>query len=71
VTHSVFESVYLSSRIVVMTPRPGRVFTELVVDQPYPRDERFRTSAEYARHCRIASQALSRAMEDGSPEGVS
>jgi len=64
VTHSVFESVYLSSRIVVMTPRPGRVFTELVVDQPYPRDERFRTSAEYARHCRIASQALSRAMED-------
>jgi NitT/TauT family transport system ATP-binding protein len=65
VTHSVFESVYLSSRIVVMKPRPGQVFTELVVDAPYPRDERFRTSAEYARHCRIASQALSRAMECG------
>jgi NitT/TauT family transport system ATP-binding protein len=63
VTHSVFESVYLSSRIVVMTPRPGRVFTELSIDAPYPRDESFRTSAEYARHCRIASQALSRAME--------
>ena len=63
VTHSVFESVYLSSRIVVMTPRPGRVFTELAVDAPYPRDENFRTSAEYARHCRIASQALSGAME--------
>jgi NitT/TauT family transport system ATP-binding protein len=66
VTHSVFESVYLSSRIVVMTPRPGRVFAELAVDAPYPRDENFRTSAEYARHCRIASQALSRAME-GAP----
>jgi len=65
VTHSVFESVYLSNRIVVMTPRPGRVFTELAVDAPYPRDESFRTSAEYARHCRIASQALSRAMEGG------
>ncbi|HSV25514.1 MAG TPA: ABC transporter ATP-binding protein [Xanthobacteraceae bacterium] len=65
VTHSVFESVYLSNRIVVMTPRPGRVFTELTVDAPYPRDESFRTSAEYARHCRIASQALSRAMEGG------
>lgn len=63
VTHSVFESVYLSSRIVVMTPRPGRVFTELNIDAPYPRDESFRTSVEYARHCRIASQALSRAME--------
>src|SRR5204863_20634 len=37
VTHSVFESVYLSQRIVVMTPRPGRVFTELVIDAPYPR----------------------------------
>jgi len=64
VTHSVFESVYLSSRIVVMTPRPGRVFTELAVDAPYPRDESFRTSAEYARHCRIASEALSRAMAE-------
>lgn len=66
VTHSVFESVYLSSRIVVMTPRPGRVFAELNVDAPYPRDENFRTSAEYARYCRIASQTLSRAMEGGS-----
>jgi NitT/TauT family transport system ATP-binding protein len=63
VTHSVFESAYLSSRIVVMTPRPGRLFAELAVDAPYPRDESFRTSAEYARHCRAASQALSRAME--------
>jgi len=66
VTHSVFESVYLSSRIIVMTPRPGRVFTEITVDAPYPRDESFRTSAEYARHCRIASQALSRAMASAS-----
>src|SRR5262245_52913042 len=48
VTHSVFESVYLSQRIVVMTSRPGRVFTELLIDAPYPRDERFRTSADYA-----------------------
>ena len=34
VTHSVFESVYLSSRIVVMTRRPGRVSSELAVDAP-------------------------------------
>ena len=58
VTHSVFESVYLSNRIVVMTPRPGRVFAELVVDAPYPRDQRFRTSAEYAGFCRTVSNAL-------------
>src|SRR5580704_4394818 len=35
VTHSVFESVYLSSRIVVMAARPGRVFAELKIDAPY------------------------------------
>jgi NitT/TauT family transport system ATP-binding protein len=61
VTHSVFESVYLSERIVVMTPRPGRVFTELRIDAPYPRDKRFRTSAEYAALCRQASEALAAA----------
>jgi NitT/TauT family transport system ATP-binding protein len=64
VTHSVFESVYLSQRIVVMTPRPGRVFTELLIDAPYPRDERFRTSADYAGYCRRVSEALSRAMQE-------
>ena len=63
VTHSVFESVYLSSRIVVMTPRPGRVFTELAIDAPYPRDQRFRTSAEYGAFCRRASEALAAATD--------
>jgi NitT/TauT family transport system ATP-binding protein len=62
VTHSVFESVYLSSRIVVMTPRPGRVSTEIAIDAPYPRDESFRTSADYARWCRITSGALTQAI---------
>lgn len=65
VTHSVFESVYLSSRIIVMTRRPGRVHAEIAVDAPYPRDESFRTSAEYAALCRKASQALAEAMAQG------
>jgi NitT/TauT family transport system ATP-binding protein len=63
VTHSVFESVFLSSRIVVMAARPGRVIREIAVDAPYPRDEAFRTSADYAAHCRRASAALKEAME--------
>ena len=67
VTHSVFESVYLSNRIVVMTPRPGRVFAEIAIDAPYPRDESFRTSAEYAGYCRKTSQALAAAMAQGAP----
>jgi NitT/TauT family transport system ATP-binding protein len=66
VTHSVFESVYLSSRIVVMTPRPGRVHADLAVDAVYPRDQSFRTSAQYAGFCRLASEALARAMGEGA-----
>ena len=62
VTHSVFESVYLSQRIVLMTPRPGRVFTEIPIPAPYPRDERFRTSADYAGYCRQVAETLGRAM---------
>ncbi len=63
VTHSVFESVFLSDRIVVMAARPGRVVRELTVDAPFPRNEDFRTSADYAAHCRAASDALHAAME--------
>ena len=66
VTHSVFESVYLSQRIVLMTPRPGRVFAEIAIPAPYPRDERFRTSAEYAGYCRQVAETLGKAM-GGAP----
>ena len=66
VTHSVFESVYLSQRIVVMTPRPGRVFTEIAIDAPYPRGEHFRTSAEYGGFCRQVAEALGQAMAGGA-----
>ncbi len=62
VTHSVFESVFLSDRIVIMAARPGRVIRELQVDAPYPRDDVFRTSPEYAAHTREASDALHQAM---------
>jgi NitT/TauT family transport system ATP-binding protein len=62
VTHSVFESVYLSQRIVVMAARPGRVMADLSVDAPYPRDDEFRTSAEYGRLCRMASETLKKAI---------
>jgi len=58
VTHSVFESVYLSQRVVVMTSRPGRFGTEIRIDVPEPRGEEFRTSAEYAGYCRMVSNAL-------------
>ena len=62
VTHSVFESVFLSQRIAVMSPRPGRVLSELAIPAAYPRSEAFGTSAEYAALCRLASAQLSDAM---------
>lgn len=62
VTHSVYESVYLSTRIVVMAPRPGRVVADLPIDAPWPRDEAFRTSSAYNALCRRVSAELHRAM---------
>ena len=58
VTHSVFESVYLSQRVLVMTARPGRIATEIRIETPEPRGEEFRTSADYAAYCRKVSDAL-------------
>ena len=62
VTHSVFEAVFLSNRIVVMAPRPGRIVADIAVDLPYPRDEALRTSPQYAERCRMVSQQLAEAM---------
>ena len=65
VTHSVYESVYLSTRIIVMSARPGRVVADLDVAAPLPRDESFRGAALYIDPCRQASAALHGAMGHG------
>jgi NitT/TauT family transport system ATP-binding protein len=64
VTHSVFEAVFLASRVVVMTPRPGRIAADLAIEAPYPRTESFRTSRAYIDHCRDVSEALAGAMSE-------
>jgi len=61
VTHSVYESVYLSTRIAVMTARPGRTASEVAIDAPAPRDEAFRTSPLYNEYCRQVSARLAEA----------
>ena len=63
VTHSVYESAYLSTRIIVMAARPGRVVADLVVPEPYPRDEDFRATSLYIETCKAASHALHGAMD--------
>ncbi|HYC14359.1 MAG TPA: ABC transporter ATP-binding protein [Stellaceae bacterium] len=61
VTHSVFESAFLSDRIVVMAPRPGHIVAEVPDDLPYPRESALRTAPEYAAFCRGLSQRLQEA----------
>ena len=58
VTHSVFESVYLSQRVVVMTARPGRIQADFRIETVEPRGEEFRTSVAYSDYCRKVSAAL-------------
>jgi len=61
VTHSVFEAAFLSTRVAVMTGRPGRIAEECVVPLSHPREAALRTSAEYGAFCRRLSDALARA----------
>ena len=63
VTHSVFESVYLGTRVVVLSPRPGRVAASRRIEGPAPRVEAFRTSTAYLEACRDVSALLAAAME--------
>lgn len=58
VTHSVYESVYLSTRVAVFRGRPGRIVESLPIDTTEPRDEAFRASPRYVQHCLQASAAL-------------
>ena len=58
VTHSVYESVFLSQRVLVMSERPGRVIAEVTIDEPYPRTAAFRATEAYQDACRRVSAAL-------------
>jgi NitT/TauT family transport system ATP-binding protein len=62
ITHSVFESVYLSTDIAVMTPRPGRVLAVHKVAGPAVRDAGFRASPAYLEGCRAVSHDLEQAL---------
>ena len=67
VTHSIYEAVFLSTRIVVMAANPGRIFREILIPEPHPRGDGFRTSQSFADHCRTLSVALMEASLAGGP----
>ena len=58
VTHSVYESAYLSTRVAVMSPRPGRVAEKISLDQPAAREESYRLTQQFADAARRISAAL-------------
>ncbi|SEC24827.1 NitT/TauT family transport system ATP-binding protein [Rhizobiales bacterium GAS191] len=63
VTHSIYESAYLSTRIAVMAARPGRIIAEIDIDAPLPRAEQYRREPAYLDACSKASDALHGAMD--------
>jgi NitT/TauT family transport system ATP-binding protein len=62
VTHSVFESTYLSTRVAVLTPRPGRLYADIALAEPGARDAHYRLSPEFAAEAAKVSGALRAAM---------
>jgi len=58
VTHSIYEAVFLSTRVIVMASQPGRIFAQYGVDEPQPRGEAFRLSDRFAARCRDLSSLL-------------
>ncbi len=64
VTHSIHEAVFLSSRVVMMAARPGRVVEEFHIDAPYPRTADFMVSPEFSRYAKQLQDSLLRASAD-------
>lgn len=61
ITHSVSEAVFLSTRVLVMSQRPGRIIDDITVPFPYPRDHDLRYGAEFGEIAARVSHGLAEA----------
>jgi NitT/TauT family transport system ATP-binding protein len=64
VTHNIFESAFLSDRVLVMTPRPGRVVADIAIDLPRPRTRDMFGSEAFAANVNRIRQAMEEHWED-------
>jgi NitT/TauT family transport system ATP-binding protein len=69
VTHSIYEAVFLSTRVLVMSARPGRIVGEIAIDEPHPRTDAFRVSERFARRCAQLSEMLAGASVERGENG--
>ena len=67
VTHSIHEAVFLSSRVVMMAARPGRVVEQITIDEPHPRTPEFMVSPQFSRYARRLQESLLAASAEAEP----
>jgi NitT/TauT family transport system ATP-binding protein len=68
VTHSIHEAVFLSTRVVMMAARPGRIVDEVVIDEPYPRNQDFMVSPHFMQYAKRLQDSLLRASQTDDDE---
>ncbi|HEY9067164.1 MAG TPA: ABC transporter ATP-binding protein, partial [Burkholderiaceae bacterium] len=68
VTHSIHEAVFLSTRVVMMAARPGRVVEEVLIDEPYPRTAEFMVTPRFSRYAKQLQDSLLRASQANDEE---
>ena len=68
VTHSIYEAIFLSTRVVVMAARQGRVLKDVVIDEPHPRTDDFRVTQKFAGYAKVLSELLAEASAKGATD---
>jgi NitT/TauT family transport system ATP-binding protein len=68
VTHSIHEAVFLSTRVVMMAARPGRITEQVLIDEPYPRSPDFMVTPRFAQYAKHLQDSLLRASHDTDEE---
>jgi len=68
VTHSIHEAVFLSTRVIMMAARPGRIVEEVLIDEPYPRTPDFMVTPRFAGYARRLQDSLLRVSQEADDE---